>query len=66
MLTNAECNLTGERFRVILPMLEYLAKQQDSLRTVIHYTEGVYEGAGDTMRFTPGSQSIDIVKATLR
>ncbi len=66
LLTNAECNLTGERFRVILPMLEYLAKQQDSLRTVIHYTEGVYEGAGDTMRFTPGSQSIDIVKATLR
>lgn len=66
LLSKAECNLTGERFRVILPMLEYLAKKQDTLQTIVHYTEGTYEGAGDTMRFTPGPQSIDIVKATLR
>ncbi len=66
LLSHAECNLSGERFRVILPMLQYLAREQNTLRTVIHYTEGTYEGAGDTMRFTPGPQSIDIVKATLR
>ena len=62
---HADCNLSGERFRVLEPTLKDMAQKYTQVRHVIHYTEGTYEGAGNALCFTPGSQSIDSVKATL-
>ncbi len=66
LMATADCNLVGQRFAIAEPVLVYLASRNDAGLCDVIPVDGMFEGAGNTLRFDLDDATAAMIANTLR